>query len=190
MSEDDTSTYKVKFTVTETVEVEPQMLENRADGDGVTTQDAVEVAREILHSAPAFDHLGYDPVEDATVSGIVEQRPTENGIERHHYRASKPEGTFHRFAKVDPRCPFCDSGGFEPSGRFRWTGDDGGVVGVTCEDCHNNYTIQFRAMDVAWTDDDANTYEAVAEGLLGPTYFSYPHADEYSHDGWEEADDD
>jgi len=190
MSEDETSTYEVEFTFTETVEVTPELMDSLGSENGSGVNGAKNTARNILFEAPAFDEYPDHAVDEATVTGVVEKRPTEDGIEVHHHSAKNPSEAFHRFAKVDPRCPYCDSGLWSPSGRFDWTGDDGGVVGATCDDCYESFTVQFRAVDVAWTDEDANRFEAVAEGVLAPTYYSYPHSDEYGHDGWEEATDD
>ena len=190
MSEDVVSRFEVKFTYTQTITVSPDMLKSLVSDDRTGALAAEDAAIDVLYEAPGFDDLPDVVVDNMTVTGVVEERPTDDGWETHHHRAQKSAGVFDRFAKVDPECPYCGSSTFDPSGRFTWTGDDGGVVNVTCEDCHDSFTIQFRAVDVAWADENANQHEAVAEGLLSPTYLAYPHADEYAHDGWEEGDDD
>jgi RNase P subunit RPR2 len=77
------------------------------------------------------------------------------------------------YTHLEPSCPVCGNSQFSSTDEGIPHGYDAHYVHVTCANCHTVLTIEYRAIDLSWTDGHDERHSAVSHGLLTPTQTNY-----------------
>jgi transcription elongation factor Elf1 len=77
------------------------------------------------------------------------------------------------YTHLEPSCPVCGNSRFSSTDEGIPHGYDAHYVHVTCANCRTVLTIEYRAIDLSWTDGHDERHSAVSHGLLTPTQTTY-----------------
>jgi transcription elongation factor Elf1 len=77
------------------------------------------------------------------------------------------------YTHLEPCCPVCGNSQFSSTDEGIPHGFDDHYVHVTCANCCTRLTIEYRAIDLSWTDSHDEHHSAVSHGLLTPTQTTY-----------------
>jgi hypothetical protein len=77
------------------------------------------------------------------------------------------------YTHVEPCCPVCGNSRFSSVDEGTPQCFDAHFVYVTCANCHTALTIEYRAIDLSWTDGHDERHSAVSHGILTPTQTEY-----------------